>query len=42
VGEAGGKALRDDILDAVGRFNRSDDGTLVLQMDYLEVVATKR
>jgi len=42
VGEAGRAALRNDILDAVQRFNRADDGTLLLQMDYLEVVATKR
>lgn len=42
VGDAGRQALRADILDAVARHNRADDGTLVLQMDYLEVVATKR
>jgi SAM-dependent methyltransferase len=42
VGEGGGEALVGDILEAVRRFNRADDGTLVLQMDYLEVVATKR
>lgn len=42
VGEAGREALLSDILEAVRRFNRADDGTLVLQMDYLEVVATKR
>jgi SAM-dependent methyltransferase len=42
LGDGDGKALRDDILEAVRSFNRADDGTLVLQMDYLEVVATKR
>lgn len=42
VGEAGRQALLDDILEAVRKFNRADDGTLVLEMDYLEVVATKR
>jgi SAM-dependent methyltransferase len=42
VGDAGRDALLGDILEAVARFNRADDGTLVLQMDYLEVVATKR
>ena len=42
VGETGGNALRDDILAAAHRFNRADDDTLLLQMDYLEVVATKR
>jgi SAM-dependent methyltransferase len=41
VGEAGADALLGDILDVVARFNRADDGTVVLQMDYLEVVATK-
>jgi len=42
VGELGHDALVADILDAVHQFNRADDDTLVLQMDYLEVVATKR
>ncbi|HVE94954.1 MAG TPA: class I SAM-dependent methyltransferase [Acidimicrobiales bacterium] len=42
VGEEGRAALRADILEAVQAFNRAEDGTLVLQMDYLEVVATKR
>lgn len=42
VGEAGREALHADILEATHRFNRADDGTLVLAMDYLEVVATKR
>jgi SAM-dependent methyltransferase len=42
VGEDGRQALHDDVLDAVRRFNRADDDTLVLEMDYLEVVATKR
>lgn len=34
--------LLDDLLDVVRRFNAADDGTLVLRMDYLEVVATTR
>ena len=42
VGEAGREALLGDILEAVRRFNRADDGTLVLQMEHLEVVATTR
>lgn len=42
VGEAGHAALRADILETARRFNRSGDETLVLAMDYLEVVATKR
>jgi SAM-dependent methyltransferase len=35
-------ALADDILALLGRFNRADDGTLVLPSTYLEVVITKR
>jgi SAM-dependent methyltransferase len=42
LGDDGRDALVNDILEAVQRFNRADDGTLVLQMDYLEVVATKQ
>lgn len=42
VGDEGRDALLSDVLEAVRKFNRADDGTLVLQMDYLEVVATKR
>jgi SAM-dependent methyltransferase len=42
VGDAGRTALLADIADTARRFNRADDGTLVLAMDYLEVVATKR
>lgn len=39
---ADGEALKADILETVRKYNRVDDGTLVLPMDYLEVVATKR
>ena len=34
--------LTADVLDLVGRFNRSDDGTMVVPSDYLEVVVTGR
>lgn len=36
------EALARDLEDAVLRFNRSDDETLVVPSDYLEVVATRR
>ena len=38
----GQEALARDLIEAVERFNRSDDGTLVVPADYLEVVATRR
>ena len=38
----GQEALARDLVEAVERFNRSDDGTLVVPSDYLEVVATRR
>jgi hypothetical protein len=34
-------ALRADMLELANRFNAADDDTLVLRMDYLEVVARK-
>ncbi len=40
--EAGGKALARDIIDLVERFNTSDDQTMVVPGEYLEVVVTKR
>jgi SAM-dependent methyltransferase len=40
--ETGQAALARDLIDAVERYNRSDDGTLVVPADYLEVVAIKR
>ena len=36
------EALARDLEDLVLRHNRSDDGTLVVPSDYLEVVATRR
>jgi ubiquinone/menaquinone biosynthesis C-methylase UbiE len=38
----GRKALADDIIDLVGRFNRSGDATVVVPSEYLEVIVTKR
>lgn len=40
--ETGRQALARDLVEAVERFNRSDDGTLVVPAEYLEVMATKR
>ena len=40
--EAGGKALARDIVDLVGRCNRSGDQTMVVPSEYLEIVITKR
>jgi len=37
-----GKALARDIVDLVGRFNKSNDQTMVVPSEYLEVVITKR
>ena len=35
---AGQAALSHDILDLIGRFNRADDGTVVIPSEYLEIV----
>jgi ubiquinone/menaquinone biosynthesis C-methylase UbiE len=40
--EAGRLALARDIVDLVGRFNRSGDETMVVPSEYLEVIVTKR
>ena len=42
VGPQGEDALARDLLAVNERFNRSGDATLVLPLDYLEVVATRR
>jgi hypothetical protein len=39
---AGRKALARDIIDLIGRFNKSGDETMVVPSEYLEVVITKR
>jgi len=41
LNEAGAAALRAEMLDIARRFDVSDDDTLVLRMDYLEVVVHK-
>jgi hypothetical protein len=40
--EAHGNALARDIIDLVRRSNRSDDQTMVVPSEYLEIVITKR
>jgi len=42
VGEAGREALTADLLELVARFNRADDGTMVVPSEYLETVVVKR
>jgi ubiquinone/menaquinone biosynthesis C-methylase UbiE len=39
---AGRKALTQDIIELIGRFNKSGDETMVVPGEYLEVVATRR
>ncbi len=35
------QALQDDLLALIGRFNRADDGTMVVPSEYLEIVITR-
>ena len=42
VGEDGRAALEADLLDVIARFNRADDGTMIVPNEYLEVVIVKR
>jgi len=42
VGETGRAALEVDLLDLIARFNRADDGTMVVPNEYLEAVIVKR
>ena len=42
VGEAGREALEADLLDLIARFNRADDGTMVVPSEYLEAVIVRR
>jgi ubiquinone/menaquinone biosynthesis C-methylase UbiE len=35
-------ALAEDMLALIGRFNRADDGTVVLPSDYLQIVVTRQ
>ena len=40
--EEGQKALEQDLISLAERYDRSEDGTVLLHADYLEVVATRR
>ena len=40
--ETAGEMLRADVLSLIRKFNRADDGTMVVPSEYLEVVATKK
>jgi ubiquinone/menaquinone biosynthesis C-methylase UbiE len=42
VGEAGREALEADLLELIARFNRADDGTMVVPSEYLEAVIVRR
>jgi len=42
VGAAGRHALEGDLLALIARFNRADDGTMVVPTEYLEAVIVKR
>jgi ubiquinone/menaquinone biosynthesis C-methylase UbiE len=42
VGESGRAALEDDLVELIARFNRADDGTMVVPNEYLEAVIVKR
>jgi ubiquinone/menaquinone biosynthesis C-methylase UbiE len=42
LGESRGKALARDIIELIGRFNRSGDETMIVPSEYLQVVIRKR
>jgi ubiquinone/menaquinone biosynthesis C-methylase UbiE len=42
VGEDGRAALERDLLDLIARFNRADDGTMIVASEYLETVIVTR
>jgi ubiquinone/menaquinone biosynthesis C-methylase UbiE len=42
VGDDGRAALESDLLDLIARFNRADDGTMVVPSEYLEAVIVRR
>jgi SAM-dependent methyltransferase len=42
VGEDGRQALEGDLLDLIDRFNRAEDGTMIVPTEYLETVITRR
>ena len=42
VGDGGEGALQTDLLELIGRFNRAEDGTMVVPSEYLEAVIVTR
>ena len=42
VGEAGRDSLQADLLDLIAKFNRAEDGTMIVPTEYLETVIVKR
>jgi ubiquinone/menaquinone biosynthesis C-methylase UbiE len=42
VGETGRDALQADLLDLIAKFNRAEDGTMIVPTEYLETVIVKR
>lgn len=42
VGEAGRAAFEADLLDLIARFNKADDGTMVVPSEYLKAVIVRR
>jgi ubiquinone/menaquinone biosynthesis C-methylase UbiE len=42
VGEVGRDALEADLLELIARFNRADDGTMIVPSEYLEAVIVTR
>jgi ubiquinone/menaquinone biosynthesis C-methylase UbiE len=42
VGEAGRDGLEADLLDLIARFNRAEDGTMIVESEYLEAVILTR
>lgn len=42
VGEAGRGALEADLLELIARFNRAEDGTMIVPTEYVEAVITRR
>jgi ubiquinone/menaquinone biosynthesis C-methylase UbiE len=42
VGEAGRDSLQTDLLNLIARFNRAEDGTMIVPTEYLETVIVKR
>jgi hypothetical protein len=40
--EGGREGLEADLLDLISRFDRADDGSMILESEYLEAVIVRR